>query len=61
MTFERALLVALSVVMAITIATALLLADGATWPAALLGGLAAGGAVLWGLLGYFSQQQKQRK
>lgn len=52
---ERTLLTALAVVAAISVATALMLADGATWPAALLGGLAAGGGTLWGLLGWFSR------
>ncbi|MBE1566528.1 hypothetical protein [Nonomuraea africana] len=54
MTSDRVVLVALAVVAAISIATALLLADGSTWPAALLGGLAAGGATLWGMLGWLS-------
>ncbi|GAA2395597.1 hypothetical protein GCM10010404_61490 [Nonomuraea africana] len=32
-----------------------LLADGAKWLAALLGGLTAGGATLWGLLDWFGR------
>ncbi|MEV1002633.1 hypothetical protein [Nonomuraea sp. NPDC050202] len=52
---ERVVLVALAVVAAITIAAALMLADGSTWPAALLTGLAAGGATMWGLLGWFGR------
>jgi hypothetical protein len=52
---ERGALIALSVVTATSIATALLLADGSTWPRALLGGLAAGGCTLWGLLGWFGR------
>ncbi|MFC5831853.1 hypothetical protein [Nonomuraea insulae] len=50
---QRVLLIALAIVASTSIATALMLADGSTWPAALLTGLAAGGAVLWGLLGWF--------
>ncbi|MFC4014682.1 hypothetical protein ACFOY2_46180 [Nonomuraea purpurea] len=54
MSEERVLMVALAVVAAVSIATALMLADGKTWPAAILAGLAAGGATLWGLLAWFS-------
>lgn len=50
---QRALLIALAIVTSTSIATALMLADGATWPASLLTGLAAGGATLWGVLGWF--------
>ncbi|MEV1243665.1 hypothetical protein ACIBO2_10850 [Nonomuraea sp. NPDC050022] len=53
MDLQRALLIALAIVASTSISTALMLADGSTWPAALLTGLAAGGAVLWGLLGCF--------
>ncbi|MFD1539301.1 hypothetical protein [Nonomuraea guangzhouensis] len=52
---QRALLIALAIVASTSIATALMLADGSTWPAALLTGLTAGGAVLWGLLGCFNR------
>ncbi|NRQ39791.1 hypothetical protein HII36_49370 [Nonomuraea sp. NN258] len=51
---ERVLLIVLAAIAAITIAAALMLADGKTWPAAILGELAAGGATLWGLLSWFS-------
>ncbi|MEU4331433.1 hypothetical protein [Nonomuraea dietziae] len=54
MSQDRVILIALAIVAAISITTALLLADGSTWPAALLGGLAAGGATLWGMLGWLS-------
>lgn len=53
---EKSLLIALSVVVATSVATALMLADGSTWPASLLTGLAAGGATLWGLLGWFGRR-----
>ncbi|MDR8411314.1 hypothetical protein MTP10_21590 [Nonomuraea sp. 3-1Str] len=52
---ERVILIVLAAVAAIAIAAALMLADGSTWPAALLTGLAAGGATLWGLLGCFGR------
>jgi hypothetical protein len=52
---DRVILIVLAAVAAVAIATALMLADGSTWPAALLTGLAAGGAVLWGLLGWFGR------
>ncbi|MEV0389552.1 hypothetical protein [Nonomuraea sp. NPDC050643] len=52
---QRALLIALAIVASTSIATALMLADGSTWPAALLTGLASGGATLWGLLGWFNR------
>ncbi|MGW4412650.1 hypothetical protein ACWEJ6_52280 [Nonomuraea sp. NPDC004702] len=52
---ERVILTGLAVIMTVSIATALMLADRATWPAALLAGLAAGGATLWGLLGWFGR------
>lgn len=55
---ERVVLIALAVVAAVSIATALMLADGSTWPAALLCGLAAGGATLWGLLGWFASRTR---
>lgn len=50
---ERVILIVLAAIAAIAIAAALMLADGKTWPAAILAGLAAGGAVTWGLLGWF--------
>ncbi|MFG6197845.1 hypothetical protein [Nonomuraea sp. JJY05] len=52
---ERAILTVLAATSAISIATGLMLADGSTWPSALLTGLAAGGATLWGLLGWFGR------
>ncbi|MFB9631350.1 hypothetical protein [Nonomuraea helvata] len=58
MSLERGFLVALAVVTATSIATALLRADGTTWPAALLGGCAAGGFTLWGLLGLFVRRKE---
>jgi hypothetical protein len=54
---ERVVLTMLAAVAAISIATALMIADGSTWPAALLCGLAAGGATLWGLLSWFGRRE----
>ncbi|GGO62990.1 hypothetical protein GCM10012289_08860 [Nonomuraea cavernae] len=58
MSSERAILIALAAIAATAIAAALMLADGSTWPAALLTGLAAGGATLWGLLGWFARHSR---
>ncbi|MEV0996857.1 hypothetical protein [Nonomuraea sp. NPDC050202] len=49
------MLIVIAAICTISIATGLMLADGSTWPAALLTGLAAGGATLWGLLGWFGR------
>jgi hypothetical protein len=46
------ILIVLAALAAVAIATALMLADGETWPASLFAGLAAGGVTLWGLLAY---------
>ena len=51
---ERVILIVLT-----AIAAALRLADGSSWPAALLAGLAAGGVTLWGLLGWFGRNPQR--
>lgn len=55
---DRTLLVAVFVGLVAFAAGSLLRADGASWPAALLGALGAGGAALWGLPNWFAHREE---
>jgi hypothetical protein len=54
---DRVVLITVATAAVTSIAAALMIADGSTWPSALLYGLAAGGATLWGLLSWFGGHQ----